>query len=97
MSNKICTDKKGVDKQLHFLVSFLMGVMLFVLSMLIKMPLSIWYAALIFAIVMLIGVAKELYDRTQPNNHFCVWDLLYDGMGATASVIVCLIGYCILH
>lgn len=88
MSNKVCNDKKGDDKYIHLFISFVIGGVLSGLFSVIKFPHAIWASVLVFSIVMLIGTAKEFYDSRKPNNHFCVWDLLYDGYGAVAASII---------
>lgn len=86
--SKICSDKKGDDKKLHIFMSFVIGAVFAGLFSMIHFPWSIWSSVATFGAVMLVGIAKEVYDMRKVGNHFCVWDLLYDGYGAVAASII---------
>lgn len=80
--NDFCNDKRGGDKLTHLIVSFvLMCVLGTILAHLLPgMP---WVAlAISLAVCLAVGVAKEVYDCRRPGNHFCVWDIVADAVGA---------------
>lgn len=92
--SKICSDKKGDDKKLHILMSFVIGVVFAGLFSMTHFPWSIWSSVATFGAVMLVGIAKEVYDMRKVGNHFCVWDLLADAAGgAIASVLAYYVNY----
>jgi uncharacterized protein YfiM (DUF2279 family) len=42
-------------------------------------------------VAILAAMGKELYDQQQPNNHFCIKDLVADAVGiALGTIIFCL-------
>lgn len=42
-------------------------------------------------VAVLAAMGKELYDQQQPNNHFCIKDLVADAVGiALGTIIFCL-------
>ena len=43
---------------------------------------------MVFALVMAVGIGKELKDRRKPGGHFCVWDIVADFIGALAATPV---------
>lgn len=88
---KICNDKKGSDKKLHAFISFAIGIMTGGLLSLINFGSAFFSALITFALVMAIGIAKELHDRRQSGNHFCVWDLLADAIGAFGGSVIAFI------
>ena len=66
------------DKTVHFSVSFLLTIIGFsVLPVL-------WSVAL----VLLLGIAKELVDATRPGDHFDIFDLATDTVGIAAAVLL---------
>lgn len=85
MTQKICKDKTGSDKKLHALVTFAIGAILAALLSFFKFPTSLLPAAIAFVTALAVGIAKEYRDRKQTGNHFCVWDLLADALGALAG------------
>lgn len=85
MTRKICKDKTGSDKKLHALITFAIGAILAALLSFIKFPTSLLPAAIAFVAALAVGIAKECRDRKQTGNHFCVWDLLADALGALAA------------
>ena len=61
------------DKQLHCIVSFLLTL---VFACVIPLSCSI-------QLVLLIGIAKEVFDYYHPQTHTCdVWDIVADAVGA---------------
>lgn len=82
---KICNDKTGSDKKLHALVTFAIGAVLAVILSFFKFPTSLLPAAITFCAALAAGIAKECRDRKQTGNHFCIWDLLADAIGALAA------------
>lgn len=82
---KICNDKTGSDKKLHALVTFAIGAVLAGLLSVFKFPTSLLPAAIAFVAALAVGIAKECRDRKQTGNHFCVWDLIADALGALAG------------
>lgn len=88
MTNKICNDKTGSDKWLHFIVSLAIGALLAGLLSMARFLGPLWAAVITFAVVLGAGIAKELRDRRQPGNHFCLWDLLYDAAGALVTAAI---------
>lgn len=85
MTQKVCNDKTGSDKKLHALVTFAIGAVLAGLLSVFKFPTPALPAAITFIIAIAIGIAKECHDRKQKGNHFCIWDLLADAIGAVAQ------------
>ena len=89
MEKDVCTDRKGGDKLTHFVVSFaIMCVLGTVLAHILagRMWVSL---AVVTALCLAVGVGKELWDSHKKGNHFCVWDLLADALGAlTGAPIV---------
>lgn len=85
MSQKICNDKTGSDKKLHALVTFAIGSILAGLLSMFKFSTASLPALITFVVAIAIGIAKECRDRSQTGNHFCIWDLLADAIGAIAA------------
>lgn len=85
MTQKICNDRTGSDKKIHALVAFAIGAILAVLLSVFNFSNPALPAVITFAITIAIGIAKECYDRKQTGNHFCIWDLMADAVGATAA------------
>ena len=98
---KICNDRGGYDKKIHAIMAMSIAALVGVLIA-PAFP-SVWLAgAVAFAVAMAAGVWKELRDARQKGNHFCVWDLLADAVGAfvgsaLASAVAALANYCCLH
>lgn len=88
MTQKICKDRTGYDKALHVFIEFAIGCIAAGLLSFIKFPTAIITALLAFAIALAVGIWKECRDRKQKGNHFCVWDLLWDAVGALAAAAV---------
>ena len=84
----LCNDRKGGDKLTHLIVSFvLMCVLGTVMAHLL--PGAPWVAlAIVLTVCLVVGVAKELYDRSRDGNHFCVWDIAADLAGAVVGAPV---------
>lgn len=85
MSQKICNDKTGSDKKLHALVTFAIGSILAGLLSMFKFSTVSLPALITFVVAIAIGIAKECRHRSQTGNHFCIWDLLADAIGAIAA------------
>lgn len=84
MKKKICKDWKGYDKIFHLGLSFAFGSCLG--GLLSFIPWGAWTSAIVvFALVMAVGIGKEMKDRHKPGGHFCVWDVVADFIGALAS------------
>lgn len=91
MKLNFCNDRSGKDKFDHFFVSFLIGALLACIVSFI--PFSPWWAASItFIGTVAIGICKEIGDSRQRYNHFCVWDLLYDCLGALIASVMAWVG-----
>ena len=85
MTNKICNDRTGGDKWLHFFFSLLIGGVLAGLLSMVRFLGPAGAGAVTFGAVMGVGLYKELRDRRRQGNHFCFWDLLYDAAGAVLT------------
>lgn len=84
MKKKICKDWKGYDKIFHLALIFALGCVLSGAFSFI--PWGAWTSAIVvFALVMAVGIGKELKDRRKPGGHFCVWDIVADFIGALTS------------
>jgi VanZ like family. len=78
----VCKDRKGQDKLLHIFVVFCIAVLFGALIAHIP-PHKEWVTALVaFAVALAVGIWKEFRDRRQKGNHFCVWDIVADIIGA---------------
>lgn len=98
MSHKICNDKTGADKKLHALVCFAIGAVLAFFLSFIKLPTPFIAAVIAFVGAMAVGIYKEIRDSKQPGNHFCVWDILSDAVGAIlAAALAYLANYYTWH
>lgn len=87
MKQKVCKDWRGWDKVFHISVCLVIGLVC--AGEFSFIPFSPWWACFFtFAVVMAIGIGKEVRDSRQQGNHFCVWDLLADCIAAVASAAV---------
>lgn len=85
------------DKMLHFAVSLLLA--LSTSSIIVQVlpggvgqrTLAAYFGA--FIITIAIGVGKELSDRREVGNHFCVKDLLADTIGAVVGSLGAFVAY----
>ena len=78
----VCKDRKGLDKLLHIFVTFCIAALIGIFAAYIP-PCKEWAAALVaFTVAIAVGVWKEFRDRRQKGNHFCVWDIVADIVGA---------------
>lgn len=85
------------DKMLHFVVSLLLA--LSTSSIIVQVlpggvgqrTLAAYFGA--FIITIAIGVGKELSDRREAGNHFCVKDLLADTTGAVVGSLGAFVAY----
>lgn len=96
MKQKICKDWKGYDKIFHIAVSLAIGLVC--AGILSFIPVKPWLAsAITFTVVMIVGIYKEVRDKKQKGNHFCVWDLLADCIAAVAAAVVAWLAnyYCV--
>lgn len=91
---KICNDKIGSDKKIYVLYEFVIAALVGFFMSFIHFP-SSWIAAgIAFAVAMAFGIWKEIKDSKQEGNHFCVWDLAWDVVGAlSGSVLAFLANY----
>jgi len=81
---KICTDKRGYDKLLHFVTGLAISLVAGIAFAFIP-PHMPWYSVLVaLATAALIGCLKEARDSRSASNHFCVWDFLWTLSGAVA-------------
>ena len=71
----------GYDKVLHFAVVFI--------ATLIMMFLFGWFSG--FVAYMALSFGKELYDRAQPGNHFCWYDIIADTLGFIVAILIYLL------
>lgn len=87
MTKKICNDRKGYDKVFHMALSFGLGSVL--AGVFSFVPFSPWLAAvLVFVIVVLCGIAWEIYHHIKHGTHICIWDIMWDAVGALAATPV---------
>lgn len=87
MTKKICNDRKGYDKIFHLCFSFGLGSVL--AGVFSFVPFSPWLAALcVLLLTLAVGIGKEIRDSRKPGEHFCVWDLVADFIGALAATPV---------
>ena len=78
----VCKDRKGQDKLLHIFVVFCMAVLFGALIAHIP-PHNEWTTAIVaFIVALLVGIGKEIRDSRENGNHFCVWDIVADIIGA---------------
>lgn len=87
---KFCKNIFGDDKVKHIFASFVIGALCaFIMSFI---PLrSSWIAFWVaFGVSFAFGIGKEIYDSRQEGNHFCLWDLVADLIGATAGAFMAL-------
>ncbi len=78
----VCKDKKGSDKVIHAFVCFCIAAIVGALVAHIP-PHKEWVAVVVaFCVALAVGLWKEFRDRKQKGNHFCVWDLVADVIGA---------------
>lgn len=90
---KICNDRSGQDKWLHFVVCLIISIVLAGVFSLI--PIGCASAAIcVFILTLGIGVAKEISDSRKADGHFCVWDLAFDALGALpGTLLACFANY----
>lgn len=78
----VCKDRKGQDKLLHILVVFCIAALIGALIAHIP-PHKEWTTAIVsFIVALLVGIGKEIRDSREKGNHFCVWDIVADIIGA---------------
>lgn len=87
---KLCKDKGGSDKWLHFIVIIAIGAVLSGLLSMAKFLAPVACAAIVFAVCAGLGVYKEIRDGKAEGNHFCVWDLACD---LAAAVLIAAVAY----
>lgn len=63
------------DKQQHFAISFVIFIMLYPLM----------YLGWVFAVTLLIGLIKELWDH-YAGSGFCWWDMIANILGIAAAM-----------
>lgn len=92
MGKNICNDRAGRDKVLHFGVSLLIalgvGAALHAIPAVTDNIGALGIALAAFVVTISVGLGKELRDASRPGNHFCVWDLLADVVGAVLGAVI---------
>lgn len=74
MKNKIIQNLKGSDKLLHSMVGNTIFVVAFIIAFLLY---SLWAAlATAIGVVLLVGLAKELYDKYIKSTFIDWWDIV---------------------
>ncbi|ATA83542.1 hypothetical protein [Capnocytophaga sputigena] len=74
MKNKIIQKLKGSDKLLHSMVGNTIFVVAFITAYLLY---SLWAAlAMAIGVVLLVGIAKELYDKYIKRTFIDWWDIV---------------------
>ena len=74
MKNKIIQNLKGSDKLLHSMVGNTIFVVAFITAYLFY---SLWIAlAMAIGVVLLVGLAKELYDKFIKRTFIDWWDIV---------------------
>ena len=74
MKNKIIQNLKGSDKLLHSMVGNTIFVVAFIIAYLLY---SLWAAlAMAIGVVLLVGLAKELYDKFIKRTFIDWWDIV---------------------
>jgi len=76
--------KIGDDKKAHFCAAWAIVVSVFGLC-----ACKHWSVALGFVIAIIIGIAKELYDKKKKGTGFDWGDLVSDILGAILGILVC--------
>ncbi len=91
---KICKDKTGRDKRLHVFCEFVIAAVSGVSVSLLHVSAMVC-AVIAFAVAIAAGIWKEVKDRRQEGNHFCMWDLTWDFVGSVAGASLSfLASYC---
>lgn len=80
----LCSDKRGFDKTLHFIMGLAIALIVGVIFAHIPPHLPWWSVAVALAAVAVIGFIKELHDSHTKGNHFCIWDWLWTLSGGFA-------------
>ncbi len=74
MKNKIIQNLKGSDKLLHSMVGNTIFVVAFITAYLLY---SLWVAiSIAIGVVLLVGLAKELYDKFIKSTFIDWWDIV---------------------
>jgi len=73
---KLCTDKKGFDKVLHFVMGAVICVLVGSIFAHIPPHMPWITVAVAMTAVVIIAAVKELRDSRKKGNHFCTWDFL---------------------
>lgn len=74
MKNKIIQNLKGSDKLLHSMVGNTIFVVVFIIAYLLY---SLWAAiSIAIGVVLLVGIAKELYDKYIKRTFIDWWDIV---------------------
>lgn len=74
MKNKIIHNLKGSDKLLHSMFGNIIFVVVFIIAYLLY---SLWAAlAMAIGVVLLVGLAKELYDKFIKRTFIDWWDMV---------------------
>ncbi len=91
----LCSDVRGYDKLLHFLMGMLICLLIGVTFAVTFPPHIPWLTVTVaLTAVAVIGLIKELLDSRFSGNHFCLWDLIYTiGGGVLISWLPWLVSY----
>lgn len=81
---KLCTDNKGFDKVLHFLLGAVICIVVGCIFAHIPPHMPWITVAVAMAAVVIIAAVKELRDARNKGNHFCTWDFLFTVAGGFA-------------
>lgn len=74
MKTKIIQNLKGSDKLLHSMFGNIIFVVVFIIAYLLY---SLWAAlAMAIGVVLLVGIAKELYDKYIKRTFIDWWDIV---------------------
>ena len=77
----LCSDKRGYDKGLHFIMGLVICLIVGVIFAHIPPHMPWWTVTVALAAVAVIGLIKELHDSRSSGNHFCIWDFLWTFSG----------------
>ena len=81
----LCTDKRGYDKSLHYVMGIVIALIVGICFALIP-PHIPWLTVVVtLSAVVFVAVGWEFYRmRKLPGNHICVWDILWTILGGVS-------------